>query len=89
MEGLYALLCPISASIDIWEATYLHVMGSVGSIAELMETTSLAPLLAPLDISDRREFLTRYAAALKEAYPAQPDGSVLLRARRPFVLAQA
>jgi trans-aconitate methyltransferase len=49
MEGLYALLCPISASIDIWEATYLHVMGSVGSIAELMETTSLAPLLAPLD----------------------------------------
>lgn len=89
MEGLYALLCPISASIDIWEATYLHVMTSVASIAELMETTSLAPLLAPLDASDRREFLTRYAAELKEAYPAQPDGSVLLRVRRLFVLAQA
>ena len=29
MEGLYALLSPILATVDIWEATYLHVMSSV------------------------------------------------------------
>ena len=26
MEGLYALLSPICAAVDIWEATYLHAM---------------------------------------------------------------
>ena len=89
MEGLYSLLSPISASVDIWEATYLHVMSSVASIVDLMETTSLAPLLAPLDPADRRKVLASYTAQLKEAYPAQPDGRVLLRLRRLFVVAQA
>ncbi len=89
MEGLHALLRPISTSLDIWEATYLHVMSGVAAIVELMEDTSLAPFLAPLDPSDRRKFLARYAAELDEAYPAQPDGSVLLRLRRLFVLAQS
>jgi trans-aconitate 2-methyltransferase len=89
MEGLHALLSPISATLDIWEATYLHVMSNVAAIVELMEATSLAPFLAPLDPADRRRFLARYAAELNEAYPAQPDGSVLVRLRRLFVLAQA
>ncbi len=89
MERLYALLSPISASLDIWEATYLHVMSNVAAIVELMEATSLSPFLAPLDSADRRKFLARYAAELDEAYPAAPDGRVLLRLRRLFVLAQA
>jgi trans-aconitate 2-methyltransferase len=62
MEGVHSLLSPISASVDIWEATYLHVMSSVASIVELMETTSLAPFLAPLDPADRRKFLAHYTA---------------------------
>lgn len=89
MEGLYALLSPISAALDIWEAIYLHVMTNVAAIVELMEATSLSPFLAPLDPAERREFLARYAAELNDAYPAAPDGSVLLRLRRLFVLAQA
>lgn len=89
MEGLYALLSPICAAVDIWEATYLRAMSSVAAIVELMEATSLAPFLAPLDPTDRRKFLARYAAELDEAYPTQPDGVVLLRLRRLFVLAQS
>jgi trans-aconitate 2-methyltransferase len=88
MEGLYALLNPISASLDIWEATYLHVMRNVAAIVELMEATRLAPFLAPLDPPDREKFLVRYAAELKQAYPAQPDGRVLIRLGRLFVVAQ-
>ena len=57
-------------------------MSSVASIVELMETTTLAPLLTPLDPADRRKFLASYTDELKEAYPAQPDGKVLLRLRR-------
>ena len=88
MEGLYALLSPICAAVDIWEATYLHAMASVAAIVEWMEATSLAPFLTALDEADRRKFLDRYTAELRQAYPALPDGRVLLRSRRLFVLAQ-
>jgi trans-aconitate 2-methyltransferase len=89
MEGLYALLSPICAAVDVWETTYLHVMTGVAAIVEGMQATRLAPFLAPLDEAERRKFLARYAAELRKAYPAQPDGAVLLRSRRLFVLAQA
>jgi trans-aconitate 2-methyltransferase len=88
MEGLYALLIPICTVVDIWEATYLHAMASITAIVEWMETSSLAPFLEALNEADRREFLDRYAAELHQAYPALPDGGVLLRSRRLFVLAQ-
>ena len=88
MEGLYALLSPICAAVDIWEATYLHAMQDVAAVVEWMKTTSLAPFLAALDESDCREFLDRYAVELREAYPTLPDGGVLLRSRRLFILAQ-
>jgi trans-aconitate 2-methyltransferase len=89
MEGLYALLSPIAARLDIWEATYLHVVSDVAAIVELMEATRLAPFLAPLGPADRRKFLARYAAELNDAYPALPDGRMMLRFRRLFVVAQS
>jgi trans-aconitate 2-methyltransferase len=88
MEGLYALLSPICATVDIWEATYLHAMASVAAIIEWMEATSLAPFLTALDEANRRKFLDRYAAELRLAYPALASGEVLLRSRRLFILAQ-
>jgi trans-aconitate 2-methyltransferase len=88
MEGLYALLSPICAAVDIWEATYLHAMASVAAIIEWVETTSLAPFLTALDEASRRKFLDRYAGELRLAYPALPSGEVLLRSRRLFILAQ-
>jgi trans-aconitate 2-methyltransferase len=88
MEGLYALLSPICGAVDIWEATYLVAMESIAAIVEWMEATRLAPFLTALDEADRRKFLDRYAAELSEAYPALPNGLVLLRSPRLFVLAQ-
>jgi hypothetical protein len=57
LEGLYALLGPICATVDIWEVTYLHAMASVAAIIEWMEATSLAPFLTALDEANRRKFL--------------------------------
>ena len=88
MEDMYGLLGPICAAVEIWETTYLDAMASVAAVVEWMEATRLAPFLAALDEADRREFLDRYAAELRQAYPALPDGRVLLRSRRLFVLAQ-
>jgi trans-aconitate 2-methyltransferase len=88
MEGLYALLCPICASVEIWETTYLYALEGVGAIIDLMKATSLAPFLRPLDEPSRRRFLDNYAIELARAYPARPDGTVLLRFPRIFVLAR-
>ncbi len=88
MEDLYAFLSPICAAVDIWETTYLDDVGSVEAIVEAMEATRLAPFLAALDKADRGAFLDRYRAELSRAYPALPDGRILMRSRRLFVLAQ-
>jgi trans-aconitate 2-methyltransferase len=88
MEGLYALLSRACASVDIWETTYLYALEGVGAIIDLMKATSLAPFLRPLDETSRGRFLDRYASALARAYPAQPDGKVLLRLPRIFVVAR-
>jgi trans-aconitate methyltransferase len=37
---------------------------------------------------EQQKFLDLYAAELARAYPAQPDGTVLLRIPRLFILAQ-
>lgn len=88
MEGLYAVLGPLCATVDIWEATYLHAVAGVAAIVEWMEATSLGPFLTPLSEADRGKFLDRYVAELRQAYPALPSGEVLFRSRRLFVFAQ-
>jgi trans-aconitate 2-methyltransferase len=88
MEGLYALLSPVCASIDIWETTYLLAMNGIAAIVDLMKAGSLAPFFAPLDETSQRKFLDRYSAELTRAYPPQPDGKVLLRRPRMFFVAQ-
>ena len=37
MEGLYALLGSMCASVDVWETTYLYALNGVASIVELDE----------------------------------------------------
>ncbi len=88
MEGLYALLNPICASVDIWETTYLCVLSGISAIVDFMTASSLTSFLPPLDERSQRMFLDRYTAELTQAYPAQPDGRVLLRFPRIFLVAR-
>jgi trans-aconitate 2-methyltransferase len=87
VEGLYDLLHASCASLEVWETTYILPMESVAAIIDWMRDTSLEPFLRPLGDSSRRRFLERYSAELARAYPAQPDGKVLLRFPRLFLLA--
>ena len=88
MEGLYRLLHPACASVEIWDVTYLYALAGVGAIIDLMKATSLPPFLRRLDDASRESFLDRYAAELANAYPGEPDGKVLLRFPMIFVLAR-
>jgi len=86
-EFYYDLLAPRSASFTIWETNYIQVMNGVAAIIEWLHGTGLRPFLARLSEAERPVFLDRYAAVLREAYPAQADGKILLPYPRLFFIA--
>jgi trans-aconitate 2-methyltransferase len=57
----------------------------VDGIVSWLMSTGLRPWLDPLPEDERASYLARYRALLEEAYPAQPDGTVLLRFPRLFI----
>ncbi|QXI25988.1 trans-aconitate 2-methyltransferase [Pseudomonas vanderleydeniana] len=84
----YELLKPHCASVDVWRTTYHHPLaGGHAAVVEWFKGSALRPYLAPLDEAEKAAYLERYLAAISEAYPALPDGSVLLPFPRLFVVA--
>jgi trans-aconitate 2-methyltransferase len=74
--------------VNVWRTTYYHPLaGGAGALVEWFKGTGLRPFLEPLDPMEREAFLTRYEAALAQAYPALPDGTVLLPFPRLFFVA--
>ncbi|QND51174.1 trans-aconitate 2-methyltransferase [Phyllobacterium sp. 628] len=87
-EWYYRTLRPISAKTDVWQTTYYHPLadGAEG-VVEWLKGTGLRPFLDPLDETERAAFLERYTKAVAQAYPALPDGTVLLPFPRLFMVA--
>ena len=84
----YSVLKPHCRRVDVWRTTYFHVLaGGVDAVVEWFKGSGLRPYLAALDEAQRTEFLSRYRQGVAAAYPALPDGSVLLPFPRLFLLA--
>ena len=83
----YDLLAPGVASLDIWETEYLHVLEGEDPVVEWTRGAGGAGMLAALDDRERKDFLARYTAAMREAYPRRADGTTLLPFRRLFIVA--
>lgn len=86
-ESYYDWLRPEASQIDIWITTYVHPLDGPNSIADWFAGSTLQPFLERLADEERCEFLARYRAGLKEAYPAQPDGRTLFAYPRLFIVA--
>ncbi|WP_424135917.1 trans-aconitate 2-methyltransferase [Roseomonas chloroacetimidivorans] len=84
----YGLLRPHCARVDVWRTTYHHPLaGGAGAVVEWFKSTGLRPFLAPLNEDEKAAYLARYQAAVAQAYPALPDGTVLLPFPRLFIVA--
>jgi trans-aconitate 2-methyltransferase len=86
--GYYDVLAAAGLRPDVWETTYQHVLSGTDPVLTWVRGTVLRPVLAVLDDEDAAaEFTAEYAAALRAAYPARPDGTTLLPFRRVFAVA--
>ena len=86
-DWYYGVLRPSCSRVDVWRTTYHHVLpGGADAVVEWFKGSGLRPFLAPLDGAERAAFLDRYRAAVAEAYPALPDGAVLLPFPRLFMV---
>lgn len=83
------VLARLGYEVDAWETTYLHVLQGGDPVLEWFAGTGLRPYLDTLaDDADAVErFRQDVAAALREAYPPEPYGTVL-PFRRIFVVAR-
>jgi trans-aconitate 2-methyltransferase len=86
-DGYYELLRPLCTRVDVWRTTYYHALsGGAAAVVEWFKGSGLRPFLDPLDAASREAYLKRYTAAVAGAYPALPDGSVLLPFPRLFIV---
>lgn len=79
--GYLGILLDAGFEARAWETTYAQLLPGADPVLAWVRGTGLRPALAALDAADPSGALTaayteRYAAALREAYPASAHGTV-------------
>lgn len=87
-EGYARLLTPLGR-VTAWQTDYVqHLRPETGSGAHpvrlFTEATAMRPFAEKMSKGERTAFVAAYEQALAVAYPALPDGSVLMPFRRVF-----
>lgn len=85
-QGYYDLLKPLTATLDIWQTTYLHILRGEDPVVQWASGSSLRPYLDKLQGAQRDAFRAEYAQLMKQAYPPGVDGSTLLPFQRLFLM---
>ncbi|GAA0403344.1 trans-aconitate 2-methyltransferase [Streptomyces luteireticuli] len=86
--GYLERLASLGLAVDAWETTYCHLLSGEDPVLDWLKGTGLRPVLTALADApgERAEFLASNAAALREAYPPGPHGTVF-PFRRIFAVA--
>jgi trans-aconitate 2-methyltransferase len=83
----YRELAPLASSLDIWESEYLQALRGKDPVKEWVKGTWLKQFLDALEPVERAPFEEDYARRVREAYPAESDGTTLFPFRRVFIVA--
>jgi trans-aconitate 2-methyltransferase len=84
----YQLLADHCSSVDVWRTTYLHPLADGHqAVVDWFKGSALRPYLQKLEEGEQAAFLDAYLKQIKAAYPALPDGTVLLPFPRLFIVA--
>jgi len=86
-EWYYAALRRSCSVLDVWRTTYHHALPGAAAVVEWFKGSGLRPFLDALDEDEQAQYLSRYQAAIAQAYPAFDDGVVLLPFPRLFIVA--
>lgn len=76
-EAYLDLFAGLGWAVDVWQTTYFHVLQGDDPEFDWISGTGARPILQALPSGLREEFVATYKAALREAYPARPWGTVL------------
>jgi trans-aconitate 2-methyltransferase len=85
-ETYLRTLTALGLDVDAWETTYLHVLRGPDAVFEWVSGTGARPVLEALPDDLRPAFEDAFRARLREAYPADAEGRVVLPFRRVFAV---
>jgi trans-aconitate 2-methyltransferase len=85
-EAYVRALSGLSAHLDVWTTTYLHILKGEDPVYSWMSATGLRPFLAALPDPQRAEFIAAAKAAYRASYPPEWDASTLFPFQRLFVV---
>jgi len=83
----HGILAPHCAELDLWTTEYLQVLEGEDPVLEWVRGTGLRPVLNALAGEAREEYLAKYSARLRAAYPPDAAGRTLYPFRRLFLVA--
>lgn len=75
-EAYLGLFNTLGWQVDVWQTTYLHVLRGDDPVFDWVSSTGARPIIQALPDGLREEFVDDYKAALREAYPHTPHGTV-------------
>jgi trans-aconitate 2-methyltransferase len=83
----YDLLSADAAKLDLWETEYIHILPNAEAIVEWYKGTGLRPFLDALPTDEHKQaFTTEYLERIRPAYRLRPDGVLLFKFRRMFII---
>lgn len=88
-EEYYDLLTELGFEFDIWQTTYYHTVLSHEGIIDWYKGSGLRPYLDALKSDEEREsFISDLLSIIKEKYPVQSNGNIILKMPRVFFVAK-
>lgn len=82
------VLLDLGCEADVWETTYVHVLTGPDPVFDWVSGTGARPTIQALPEGLREDFEDEFRALLREAYPADPAGRVMMPFRRIFAVAR-